>query len=65
MTLPNTFPIAILQGLKINITQKYILSDPKVEFRLSRGVEASIPILSAWRNSKIDRNDTLFLGMPL
>lgn len=47
MTLPNTFPIAILQGFKINITQKYILSDLKVEFRLSRGVEASISILSA------------------
>lgn len=65
MTLPNTLPIAILQGPKINIIQEYILSDLKVEFRLSRGVEADILILPSCRNSKTERNDTLFFGMSL
>lgn len=64
MTLPNTLPVAILQGPKINIIQEYRLSDLKVEFRLSIGVEGSILILPAYRNSKIGRND-LFLGMLL
>lgn len=65
MTLPNTLPVAILQGPKINIIQEYRLSDLKVEFRLSRGVEARILILPAYRNSKIGRNDILFLGLSL
>lgn len=62
MTLPNALPVAILQGPKINI-QEYRLSELKVEFRLSGGVEASILILPACRNSKKKGNDTLFLGV--
>ena len=65
MTLPNTLPIAIPQGPKINIIQEYRVSDVKVEFRLSTGVEAGILISPACRNSGTERNDTLFLGMSL
>lgn len=51
MPLSNTPPITILQKLKINTIQKYMLSHLEVKFKLSRGVETSISILPAHRNA--------------
>lgn len=47
-------------GLKMNIIEEYRHSNLKVEFRLPGGVEASISILPAYRNSQVERNGTIF-----